>query len=153
MHKVARLTAKFNESIPKEQATLRVALMTVLGDRSGNAYQIANGKGLIVLSEDDFDAGTFPATLAHEASHAIFEFHSVAKAVEDGKPDSLALRVADLYVRLKSTTAVPDPTAKFDPRHPPPLRGSGTEAANHLAGLLMVMDALWAGEGEHPWQS
>jgi hypothetical protein len=113
---------------------------------------MANGKGLIVLSEDDFDAGTFPATLSHEASHAIFEFHSVAKGAEGRKPDPLALRVADLYVRLKATKAVPDPTAKFDPRHPPPLKGSATQAANHPAGLLMVTDTLWAGEAGHPWQ-
>lgn len=150
MRQVAQITAKFNVSIPDSAKKLRVALVAIFGDKSANAYRIAHDQGLIILSEEDFNSGSFSETLFHEASHAIFEFHSVAKGAESRKPDPLALRIADLYDQLSDTKAVPEPTAKFDPKKPPPLELSGKERGQ-AAGVVMVTDVLWAGEGGHPW--
>jgi hypothetical protein len=102
-----------------------------------------------VLSQDQFDAGDFEDTIAHEGSHAILEYHIAAGGKDLSKriPDVLALRVADLFLRLKNTKRVPLPQGKFDQKTPPPLEGPG----DRPAGLVMVYDTLWSGAGGHPW--
>ena len=126
--------------------------MEILKPLAIGDIRFAAGEIFAVASIDqtDFDAGAFADTLFHEASHAIFEFHSVAKDAKDRKPDALALRIADLFVRLKDTNPVPQPSSKFDSKHPPSLKATDAQTSR-AAGLVMVMDTLWAGEGGHPW--
>jgi hypothetical protein len=151
MRDVALKTAALNAKIPGAAAQ-RVTRVAIIGDASENAYRTAFGEGLIVLARTDFDAGTYADTLAHEGSHGIFEYHSVvgSKDAKARVPDPLALRVADLYSRLKETKAVPIPKARFEAAHPPALAVGESDEARP-AGLIMVMDMLWAGAGGHPW--
>ena len=95
---------------------------------------------------------TFQSTIAHESSHAIFEYHSVRGSAETAGrvPDALAERIASLYIALLPTKPVPQPKSKFDENSPPPLLVIGDESV-HPAGLVMVTDTLWAGSGGHPW--
>jgi len=152
MRDVARKTAALNAKIPGD-AKQRVTRVLIIGDAAENAYRTAFGEGLIVLARTDFDSGAYPDTIAHEASHAIFEYHSVvgSKEATARVPDALALRVAGLFDRLKATRPVPIPTARFDARRPPALDVGESDEARP-GGLVMVMDVLWAGEGGHPWQ-
>jgi hypothetical protein len=168
MSEVAKIAAKFNSKIPAA-ALQRVVLVTIMGDSSGNGYRVVDGKGMMVLSDDDFNAGRHADTIAHEVSHAIFEYHSVRIDPEKRIPDTFALRIADLYSRLSLTKPVPVPKTKFDKKKPPPLvvsekePGSPESASSESepavpeegpepAGIVMVMDTLWSGEGGHPWQ-
>lgn len=152
MRDVARKAAALNATLPGG-AKQRVTRVAIIGGSSENAYRTALGEGLIVLARTDFDAGTYADTIAHEGSHAIFEYHSVVGSKDEKArvPDALALRVADLYSRLRETKAVPVPNARFDPAHPPALEVGESDSAKP-AGLMMVMDVLWSGEGGHTWQ-
>jgi len=151
MKKAAQTAAEMNKQIPTTATTQRVALILIYGDRSASGYRVADGKGLIVLSREEFDANQIESTITHEGSHAIFEFHSVTGSTKpaDRVPDAFALRIADLYVSLSATKLVPEPKAKFDKKSPPSLTSTGTD--DHAAGLVMVMDTLWSGSGGHPW--
>ena len=151
MRDVGRLTAAANDKLPAGSAQ-RVAIVAIVGDSSSSAYRWANGQGLVVVGVDAFDAGTYGETIAHETAHALYEHHSVRKGKPDARtPDAFALRFADLYTRLQDTEGVPIPkSGKFDPAKPPPLEFQGTESGR-AAGLVMVMDELWAGAGGHPW--
>ncbi|MEA2704321.1 MAG: hypothetical protein QOD63_2266, partial [Actinomycetota bacterium] len=64
-------------------------------------------------------------------------------------PSGIALRFADLYQRLSTTPQVDEPSSKFDPENPPPVKATGQKT--QPAGLVMVTDMLWAGSGGHPW--
>lgn len=153
MRDVARKTAAMNAKIPSG-AGQKVTRVAIFGDPAENAYRVAFGEGVIVLARTDFDAGTWADTIAHEGSHAIFEHHSVvgSKDAKARVPDALALRVGDLFDRLKETKGVPIPTARFQTARLPGLEvGENDEA--RAAGLIMVMDVLWSGEGGHPWGS
>lgn len=167
MKDVAARTAKLNERIPAG-APQRIALVTVYGDKSNAAYRTADGKGLLTLDRESFDAGTYGDTISHEGAHAIFEYHATAgpapepaPPVDAGEPaperprvpDAVALRVADLFVRLEATARVPQPAARFDPDAPPPLELAAADRGRP-AGLVMVMDTLWAASpGGHPWDN
>ena len=153
MRDVARKTAAVNAKIPGG-ATQKVARVAIFGDAAENAYRIAFGEGVIVLARTDFDAGTYADTIAHEGSHAIFEHHSVVGSKDEKArvPDALALRVADLFDRLQETKAVPIPGARFESARPPALEVGERDEARP-AGVIMVMDVLWSGEGGHPWGS
>jgi hypothetical protein len=147
MKEVADATADANAKLPAGVAQ-RIALVAVAG--SNSRYRIHQGKGLLVLDQKSFEDGTFADTIAHEGTHAIFEFHATAGGGKAGArvPDPLALRVADLFARLAATTLVPGPTGKFDPKAPPPVKG-----AAQPAGHVMVSDTLWSGTGGHPWEN
>jgi hypothetical protein len=149
MKEVAAQTAKLNAKLPAGVAQ-RIAMVVVFGDPSSAGYRTHQGKGLMVLDEESFEKGTFADTIAHEGAHAIFEFHATAGGGKAAArvPAPLALRVADLFARLASTTLVPEPTGKFDPKAPPPVK-DGAQPAGHI----MVSDTLWAGTGGHPWQN
>lgn len=152
MKRAAQIAAEMNKLIPTTATALRVALIAIFGGSSENAYRSANGKGLIVLGRDDFDAGQIESTITHESSHAIFEFHSLAGSADASArvPNPLALRIADIYTQLYATKPVPIPKAKFDKKSPPPLTVDAAASAR-AAGIVMVMDTLWSGSGGHPW--
>jgi len=152
MKKAAQVAAELNKLIPTTATALRVALIAIFGGSADNAYRSANGKGLIVLGRDDFDADIIESTITHESSHAIFEFHSLAGSAKAAArvPNSLALRIADIYAQLTTTKPVPIPKAKFDKKSPPPLKVDADTSAR-AAGIVMVMDTLWSGSGGHPW--
>jgi hypothetical protein len=150
MQRVARKAVELNAKIPETATEQRIALVTIFGDSSSSAFRVANGKGLLIVAETDFDAGKFEDTIAHEGAHAIFEHHSVQRDSAKRIPDAFALHIADLFIELSKTRTVPIPTAKFDPKSRPPL--VATEESGKPAGLVMVMDTLWSGEGGHPWQ-
>ena len=111
---------------------------------------MANSQGLLMMELAEFDSATITLdnVVSHEMGHGIFETHNVYDdATATRVPDDFALAFADLYVRLDATTNVPNPTAKFDPKHPP----STTLAKDNVpAGLAMVKDVLWSGYGGHP---
>ncbi|NNG15939.1 MAG: hypothetical protein HKM89_05600 [Gemmatimonadales bacterium] len=155
MKDVGEFVARLNKKIPAVGAAHRVALVAVHGGSASAGYRTAHGKGMVVLPVAEFDTGKFGDTLAHEVTHGIFEHHLRAGPRAKGAaataiaPDPLALRFAELYLKLEATEAVPEPTARFDPKSPPPLSGDGPA---HPAGLVMVTDTLWAAEaGGHPW--
>jgi hypothetical protein len=152
MKEVADATADANAKLPAGVAQ-RIALVVVFGDASSAGYRTHQGKGLMVLDHESFEKGTFADTIAHEGAHAIFEFHATAGGGKAAArvPDPLALRVADLFARLATTTPVPKPTGKFDPKAPPPVKVEATTSA-HPAGHVMVSDTLWSGTGGHPWK-
>lgn len=159
MKRVARQAAKMNQRIPADAKRQRITRVVVTSKES--ATRVFAGEGLILLTNQDFEGERIENTIAHEGSHAIFEFHSVRKGKpEDRVPDALALSVADLYTRLAKTQAVPLPTAKFDPKHPPPLKAKADakQASKESmvpttipAGYAIVFDTLWGGSGGHPW--
>jgi hypothetical protein len=95
MKEVADATADANAKLPTGAAQ-RIALVAVGG--SNTSCRTYQGKGLLVLSQKDFD-GAFADTMAHEGAHGIFEFHATAGGGKAGArvPDPLALRVADLF--------------------------------------------------------
>ena len=145
MKKVGEKMTQMNAKIP-ENAPQRVALVAI--SKMDSCFGMANGKGLIVLSEKDFNE----STIAHEGAHAIFAYHRLSGAAMERGPDPLASGFAKLYLNLEGTEKVRVPTAKFDPANPPPLEAKvGTEA--YPAGLVMVADVLWSGGGGHPWDS
>jgi hypothetical protein len=143
---VAAITAKLNKDLPAKVQPYTAQLVGVIDE--GSAYRLANGKPVIILKEAELTSGQYPDTLAHETSHAIYEYHSVANDPKKRTPDVYALAIADLFNRAKNTARVPHPTTKFDPGKPPPLTGEG---AGVEAGLAMATDTLWAGSGGHPW--
>lgn len=150
MKQVAQEMSQMNNKMPATATAQRVSLVAIYGSAANSGYRVAEGKGLVVLGRDEFDAGTL-STVTHEGGHAIFEYHSVRGGAASARvPDSLALRIADLHVKLSNTKLVPDPTAKFEKKSPPPLAVKG-EASAHPAGLVMVSDTLWSGAGGHPW--
>jgi hypothetical protein len=156
MKDVALKTAWLNEKIPAGARAQRVALVAIHGGSAASAYRMANGHGMILLSADEFGRGAWQETIAHEGAHAIFEYHSVHLDPATRTPDPLALRIADLYVKLGETKRVAEPSAKFDPANPPALEileGPAERPTERPAGILMVMDTLWAGSGGHPWDS
>ena len=142
----ARITAKLNKDLPAEVQPYAAQLVGVIDDPS--AYRLASGKPVIILKEAELMNGQYPDTLAHETSHGIYEFHSIANDPKKRTPDVYALAIAELFNRARNTARVPHPTTKFDPGKPPPLTGEGTGVE---AGLAMVTDTLWAGYGGHPW--
>jgi hypothetical protein len=149
MQKMAKKAAEFNTKIPQANTAQRIDLVVIsdspfLGNTSSFAY--ANNKGLILLEESDFRAGIDVDTIAHESAHAVFAYHRTQKAGKKEPPDALVLKIADLFLQLKQTAKVPEPKTKFDPKKPPPLKGQGTIPA----GIVMVMDTLWSGQGGHP---
>jgi hypothetical protein len=105
----------------------------------------ADGHALITIELKDFDSSA-AETAAHEASHAVFESHSHPDPGKPGElaPDTLALRIADLFLRLAAEP--------FSKRKPPLKADAGADA--RPAGTVMVTDGLWSGgaatEG-HPW--
>jgi hypothetical protein len=143
MKVAADTVAKLNKDLPA--GAEKYAAKRVFIAKEPSAYRVANGEPIIVLKEDDLKTGEFRDTLAHEASHGIYEFHSVVKDPTKRTPDVYALAIADLYNQANNTVTVPEPTAKFDPDRPPPLAGGG-----RAAGLVMVTDTLWSGSGGHP---
>jgi hypothetical protein len=143
MHEIAKLAAQFNNSIPKSAAAKGVALVAIDDTALTTGYRLANGQGMIWLKGDEFRSASYKETIFHEGSHAIFEAHSPT----GGKPDSFALRIADLYGRLKDTTKVTKPGEKFKTRKPP------LTAGDTPAGVAMVADVLWSKDkaAGHPW--
>jgi len=135
MRNTARKTAALNANIPETAIRQRVALVVILANIPSK-YAEANNQGLIMLKEEDFERGL--DTVAHEGAHAVFEYH--LRGSDKQKPDTFALRIADLFKRLSQTKFVPIPTRKFDPKHPP------EKAPGQVpSGLVMVQDVLWSG--------
>jgi hypothetical protein len=153
MKEVAKVVATFNKRIPPSAPERKIALIAVHGGSADAAFRMAHKKGLIVLPTADLESGRFHDTIAHEASHGIFEYHAGSNVdpgvKKPGVPDALVKRIAELYVALENTKPVPVPTTRFDAKNPPPLTGEGSMKP---AGLVMVLDTLWAtSDGGHPW--
>ena len=144
----AAVAAQNPRVIPDSAAAHRVKLV-VFAD-SDTAYYVYKGSGAI-LFRTDFKPGDYTDAVVHELSHGLFEFHRVGatSGAPSAVPDEVLLAVESLYGELANTTKVPLPTAKFDPKNPPPLKGNGEQQA---AGLVMFTDVLWAGSGGHPWE-
>jgi hypothetical protein len=141
MRAVCAEVTKMNALMPAN-APERVSLVAI-DPGEEPAYRLtASGKGMITLKEPDVD------DVAHEASHAIFEAHS-GTSRPGGTADNLALNVADLFIQLKGTKQVPIPAGPFDQDKRKP---SKTHQTTEAAGLVMVLDVLWAGEGGHTTQ-
>jgi hypothetical protein len=143
MHEIAKLAAEFNNSIPKSAEAKGVALVAIDDTAPTTGYRLANGHGMIWLKGDEFRSASYKETIFHEGSHAIFEAHSPT----GDKPDSFALRLADLYGRLKDTAKVTKPSEKFKTKKPP------LTAGDTPAGVAMVADVLWSKDKSagHPW--
>lgn len=143
MREIAKLAAQFNSSIPKSAAAQRVTLVAIDDAAATTGYRLANGQGFIWVKGEEFRSASYKETIFHEGSHAIFEAHSPT----GGKPDSFALRIADLYGRLKDTKKVTKPGEKFKKKKPPLTAGDAP------AGVAMVTDVLWSIDktAGHPW--
>jgi hypothetical protein len=148
----AQITAKLNKDLPAGAKPFTARLVGVAPD-AASAYRVANGKPVIIMKMAELVGGQYPDTLAHETSHALYEFHSVAADAKKRTADPYALRVADLFVRAQATKDVPRPTTKFDAARPPPLEYDPATSVTTPApaAVVMVTDTLWAGEGGHPW--
>ncbi len=147
MRSVARQIAVTNRSSAR-----RVELVLITSETS--RLHLVDGKPLITISHADFDKAA-QETAAHEGSHAVFEGHSHPVDPSVLAPDTLALRVADLWARLEKTRQVAIPTQPFDAKKPPHLEPT-TDESVEAAGVVMVEDALFQKtstnriEG-HPW--
>jgi hypothetical protein len=161
MRDLGSQAASQNRRIPQSAVAQRIGLVAVTGTSGDAGFRLAKGEGLIVVPETDVFAPVTAGratllgprrgrtTLAHEAAHAIFEYHQVAGDADRSKrvPDALALQIADLYVQLGKTTPVEGPSKKFDPSKPPSTR---RVSGGQPSGYMMVDDTLWAGSGGHP---
>lgn len=141
MSAVGKQVAEVNAKIPKD-APERVSMVLVAPSEQAG-YRTLNGIGLIVLPDPN------PDSAAHEAAHALFDFHSGISSTQRRAPSRLALRVAELFTTLSTTGLTPKPTQKFDTKAGKP--GATDPTEKQPAGLVMVMDMLWAGDGGHPW--
>lgn len=143
MREIAKIAAQLNNSIPKSAAAKGVALVAIDDAAATTGYRLANGQGMIWLKGEEFRSASYKDTIFHESSHAIFEAHSPT----GGKPDPFALRIADLYGRLKDTKMVTKPSEKFKKKKPPLTAGDAP------AGVAMVTDVLWSVDktAGHPW--
>ena len=147
---VAQAVARANGAIAAG-SPWRVEQVFVVNEAS--RLHFADGKALITLELNDF-ANAAVETAAHEASHAVFESHSHPDAAKPDvlAPDTLALRIADLFLRLSKTQAVPLPSKPFK-KQKPSLK-AGAEDEVRPAGIVMVTDGLWSGGAltdGHPW--
>jgi hypothetical protein len=129
----------------------RVEQVFVVSEAS--RLHFADGRALITIDHKDF-ANAAAETAAHEASHAVFESHSHPDPAKPDAlaPDTLALRLADLFLRLSGTAPVPLPAKPFKAQKP----SLKAEAADQTrpAGVVMVTDGLWSGGAMtdgHPW--
>lgn len=147
MRKAAKQAAALNRKFPDKSYPLKTALIAIYQD-ANSAFRDSGGKGVLQVKKEE---ASWEGTIAHEGSHGIFAFH-LGEQVKQGAPDALAKGFAELFLELKDTAAVSTPTGIFDPKHPPPLRDDG-KTTTQPAGLLMVMDELWAGGGGHPWST
>jgi hypothetical protein len=148
MRKAAKLAAELNNKIPTT-FPLRTAVIAI-SKGANSAFREAGGKGVIVVKQEE----PWEGTIAHEGSHGIFAFH-LGEGVKQGSPDPFAKGIAELFIELTNTTAVSMPTRGFDPKRPPPLKDDG-KTTTKPAGIVMVMDTLWAGKGTspgHPWDT
>ena len=145
---VAQAVARANGSIAAG-SPWKVEQVFVVSEAS--RLHFADGKALITIALDDF-ANAGVETAAHEASHAVFESHSHPDAAKPDvlAPDTLALRIADLFLRLSKTQKVAVPAKPFKDEKP------SLKAADdgRPAGIVMVTDGLWSGGATtdgHPW--
>ena len=150
MRAVAQAVARVNGAIATG-SPWRVEQVFVVSEAS--RLHFADGRALITIALDDF-AGAATETAAHEASHAVFESHSHPDAAKPDvlAPDTLALRIADLFLRLSKTATVPLPSRPFKKEKPPLKVAEGGDG--RPAGIVMVTDGLWSGGAAtdgHPW--
>lgn len=154
MHKLARQAAGLNAKIL--QSSARKITLVVLDRDANSSFRVNDTKGtgdgqgvLIVNSKDSWED-----VVAHEASHAIFA-GDLGEPDPAGKPDVFAKKIAELFVELKETAQVSIPTRPFG-EFLPPLRVDASGTAEP-AGLVMVLDTLWADRkalpGGHPWDT
>jgi Domain of unknown function (DUF4157) len=126
--RLARQISTDNDRIP---ASARV--MTCFITASTTRYTSWKGKPALILNPPD-DVNR--AAVAHEMGHARFFALTQAQAGPAGSAapgHDVALRVADLYLRLEATNKPPDLTK--------------------AAGLMMVDPSWWSpgAKSEHPW--
>lgn len=160
MRGVAAKVAAMNAHIADTAAARRVALVCVYSEPDNvhqSRYRTAHGQGALMLSRADFEAGLVDDTIAHEVAHGLFEAHAAGSEPGTRTPSGLALRMADLFARLKATKPVPLPTEQFNPASPPPLtfpEGTVVDPDTPIrAGVVMVLDTLWGEPGGHPWDN
>lgn len=149
MRKAAKQAADLNSKIPSN-FPLRTAVIAI-HKGANSAFREAGGQGVIVVKQEE----PWEGTIAHEGSHGIFAFHLGERVTPGVVPDPLAQGIAELFIELTNTTAVSMPTREFDPKRLPPLKDDG-KTATKPAGIVMVMDILWAGKGSsdgHPWDT
>jgi hypothetical protein len=142
MRKVAAVVDAINALIPANSEA-RVTLVAITRTEA-SGFRFANKHGLIAIETKE----DWVHTAAHEGGHALLEHHTLFGGAKGKGFGTLALRVADLFVRLGATKPVPVPDKKFNKRSPPSLKGGGQPA-----GLVMVNDSLWAGSGGHSWDN
>jgi hypothetical protein len=150
MRGVAEAVARANGAIAAG-SPWRVQQVFVVNEAS--RLHFADGRALITIALEDFAAAA-AETAAHEASHAIFESHSHPDPAKPDvlAPDTLALRITDLFLRLSKTTPVPLPSQPFK-RQKPSLKADADDDVRP-AGIVMVTDGLWSGGAAtdgHPW--
>lgn len=148
MRKAAKQAADLNSKVPPN-FPLRTAVIAI-SKGANSSFREAGGQGVIVVKQEE----PWEGTIAHEGSHGIFAFH-LGEPATPSVPDTLAQGIAELFIELTNTTAVSMPTRGFDPKRPPPLKDDG-KTATKPAGIVMVMDMLWAGKGTspgHPWDT
>ncbi|HEX6747540.1 MAG TPA: hypothetical protein VF092_09655 [Longimicrobium sp.] len=146
MRGAAKQAAALNAKIPLGTYALKTSVIAI-SKGANSSFRVFGGQGVLVIKEED----SWEGTIAHEGSHGIFSFH-MGDRIKGGAPDLLAQGVAELFLELEQTTPVSMPTAPFDAKHLPPLKDDGITVTKP-AGLLMVMDTLWAGGGGHPWEN
>jgi hypothetical protein len=149
LREVAKGVARVNGSIAAG-SPWKVESVYVVSEAS--RMHFADGKALITLSPDDFKNAAVE-TAVHEASHAVFESHSHPDTAKPDvlAPDTFALRISDLFLRLAKTKPVALPSLPFKKQRPS-LKPGGD--ADKPAGLVMVTDGLWSGGAMtdgHPW--
>lgn len=151
MKGIANLVSSLNATLPAGKH--RVDMVIIGGDPSGDGYRYFNGKGLVVLSRDEFLAKNWQGTIRHEVSHGIFEFHAEGgrEPGKPGDPDNFALSVADLFTRLKTTREVQQPRKRFTEATPGLAVPEGEQGLP--GGMAMVHDTLWSGSGGHPQEN
>lgn len=147
LRKVMSKVEQLNKKIPSS-STFSIQYIFI-SSHASERYRTANNKGILFLDSRTLSTSIIDAA-AHEASHGILEHHATAGDKDPGNrvPDNFALRIMDIFTKLRATKSVAMPDKKFDPKAPPAFSSkSGKMAAS---GIIPIHDSVWSGSGGHP---